>query len=269
MLGYSIVSSLYYSRKSRYEIISHLAEEIYFIGYLCTITIIISLAFIYSILELNFPETAILLRSVAIALTTTLIGLVLMNAMKSWAMYSIPSLKELSDSGRVKLLDNSIVGATENINGLKNSAQSMKDHIGSLNKTVLELKGKLTELITPLSNASEEIENFNTKAGKLKDTAKELGKITVKSETINKINKNTEAVAEITTKFTELEKSIEEFSNKLTESSNKAKNFNLDASESTRISKEFSIGVIELQQVLDKFVLLMEKYTAQKTMKEK
>lgn len=254
-------------RNSKYEMVRHVGEEIYFIGYLCTISVVVSFVFIHGVFNLEIPDTPTILRALSIGLSTTLLGLFLMNLLKNWAFCKTESFTvspaESSESSKIASYNTELINKTD-FQEVTKSFSSLARELKGLNDLVIKMKASLDDVPNSIERATEPIKSIHQSAKEFVNVAKELQKLEFNPRLIKVLESSQKEAIKCRNSFNTLNKKLEETTKAISITEAESNKLGISMQNSARLSSEFSSGVNELHIVLDGFVELMKAYLNEK-----
>jgi methyl-accepting chemotaxis protein len=158
--------------------LSWLADQVYFLGYLCTITAVGGLLLRVAVDERALEDTRFLLLTSCIALTTIVIGLMGMSTLKAqaqWEARALPAEAANVEEFMTKL--SRALEGTELLPQLTNLAASIKEifgNIGSLRKNSEESEKAVQSLQNSLGELSAAVQALRTELTKTTPRAEEF-----------------------------------------------------------------------------------------------
>jgi len=245
-------------RRSALEM-SSLASELYFLGYLCTITTLAALVFRYGVTGAELPSTRIVMRSVAIALSTTLVGLVLMNLVQSCAQ-AIRSADQVAlQKERLEVLDDEIDDAVRSVRELGTSASRASKGIGMLQARLGGVEAILKSLTDPVQAAGKKVAAFAKGAHALKNGLDSLGQVRLDPAVVKQIENGLAGIAGMETKATLAQKNLGSLATALEKVRSELASVKTALAGVTTQSNAHRQGLRDLEDVIESFAKLMER----------
>jgi len=236
---------------------AHLGDELYFLGYLCTIT---SLAWL--IWNSHFEQELDafdLLRGSGMALSATIFGLVLMVTFRSLAenlqSESIESnvIREASDEilQAVRKQLPGVKAALGNMADLAGPLSELKNHSNDINHI-------LDRLNNTMKNNANDLNNWHSGAERLYGGMKKLGDAAFIKETFEGMNKAVSAIKSLGDNTSKAEIKVSQILQPLDVLCENTKTLAAQMKTGAENTEEFKQAIMQLDRVLTDFAKLME-----------
>lgn len=250
------------------EKLSHLADEMYFLGYLCTISSLATLVIAGMVLKSQLsPES--FLRGAGIGLTTTVLGLVMMLAFRSLAASTAPGAVSSEKMEAISVLTEGVQNALrEELDGvlatlkaiskLKGEVDTASAKFKTLNGNLGTTNNEVGKFNKSVEDGRKSVDRFVAGVGVLHKGLTDLGE-TGSEQTVQRIKKAVEAMGELTQSYEGVKAAADGLSISINTLSTDTKDLSTPVKASTKDMEAFDEEAKEVRQVLVDFVKLVEK----------